>query len=279
MDASKEGRGFIPGPVVPPGDGRPQEAPSPKPTGVVHDLKTWPPAFAAIRAGLKPWEYRYNDRNYRVGDLLRLGEWNPETETWTGQTEERLVAWVLEGGVYGIPAGYAILTLAPGPFAQPNPLDAVPRGEGFEALCDRIEAAISSWDSSKYRMAEHIAHALSPQTPAWTGGGEPDAGGACNPQGPPEGMTSADWLRACSAWLDQPDMRETIRRHLADIADELDTQEAGGGRGRGLRQDIEAIVLDHLQTLQREKGEPHFRKLASMAADQIIAIIKGGRGG
>lgn len=80
--------------------------------GRVHDLKTWPEPFAAIRADLKPWEFRLNDRDYQVGDKLRLREWSPTDEAYTGEVEERLVPWVLRGGQFGVPKDFAIMSLA-----------------------------------------------------------------------------------------------------------------------------------------------------------------------
>jgi|GEM_PF-1362887 len=80
--------------------------------GRVHDLKTWPAPFAAIRADLKPWEFRFNDRDYQVGDKLRLREWSPADESYTGEIEERLVPWILNGGQFGVPKGFAIMSLA-----------------------------------------------------------------------------------------------------------------------------------------------------------------------
>lgn len=92
-------------------------------TGRVIDLKTWPEPFAAIRAGLKPWELRKNDRDYQVGDVLRLREWLPpvinahdlagNAEGYTGEIEDRLVTWMLHGGVFGLPEGYVIMSLSP----------------------------------------------------------------------------------------------------------------------------------------------------------------------
>jgi hypothetical protein len=79
--------------------------------GRVHDLKTWPEPFAAIRADLKPWDFRLNDRDYRVGDKLRLRDWSPADDDYTGEVEERLVRWILHGGQFGVPNGFAIMSL------------------------------------------------------------------------------------------------------------------------------------------------------------------------
>jgi len=43
----------------------------------VHDLKCWPGFFRAIEEGRKNHEVRRNDRNFRVGDALRLMEYEP----------------------------------------------------------------------------------------------------------------------------------------------------------------------------------------------------------
>lgn len=97
---------------------------------LVHDLKTWPKPFAAVRAGLKPWELRLNDRDHQVGDTLRLREWSPAIPDdypnpgfYTGQVEERLVTWMLDGGRFGLPKGYVIMSLAPPPEGSGLDLD------------------------------------------------------------------------------------------------------------------------------------------------------------
>lgn len=44
----------------------------------VHNLKTWPRFFDMTLHGLKPFEIRTaHDRDFRVGDVLRLVEWDP----------------------------------------------------------------------------------------------------------------------------------------------------------------------------------------------------------
>jgi len=43
----------------------------------VHELKCWPKHFSAIWDGTKRFEFRFNDRDYKVGDYLHLREWEP----------------------------------------------------------------------------------------------------------------------------------------------------------------------------------------------------------
>ena len=47
-----------------------------------HDLKTWPPHFAALWDGTKRAELRRADRPFAVGDALCLREWDPTMYEW-----------------------------------------------------------------------------------------------------------------------------------------------------------------------------------------------------
>ena len=47
------------------------------PTAATHHLKAWPTYFDAVLSGAKPFDVRFNDRNYRTGDRVVLHEWNP----------------------------------------------------------------------------------------------------------------------------------------------------------------------------------------------------------
>ena len=44
----------------------------------VHNIKTKPPFYHEVLKGKKTFEYRLNDRGYRVGDLLHLELWTEE---------------------------------------------------------------------------------------------------------------------------------------------------------------------------------------------------------
>lgn len=58
---------------------------------MTHYLKTYPEFFQAIKRGDKTFEIRLNDRDYQVDDMLALNEYDPKTETFTG---EELIVWV-----------------------------------------------------------------------------------------------------------------------------------------------------------------------------------------
>lgn len=59
-----------------------------------HELKSWPKYFQAVRDGLKTFEIRKNDRNFKVGDELFLREWDPETEVYSGRTMSLYVPYI-----------------------------------------------------------------------------------------------------------------------------------------------------------------------------------------
>jgi hypothetical protein len=74
-----------------------------------HELKTWPACFAAVKAGNKPFDVRENDRNFQVGDMLTLREFEPETEQYSGQTVTRWISYVLQGGAFGVQPNWCVL--------------------------------------------------------------------------------------------------------------------------------------------------------------------------
>lgn len=81
---------------------------------VVHELKTWPSFFEPVALGLKPFEVRENDRDYRVGDVLDLREWDVMLGDYTGHRCRRRVTYLLsENPRFGIALGYCAMGLGP----------------------------------------------------------------------------------------------------------------------------------------------------------------------
>ena len=61
---------------------------------VDHFLKTWPGFFSGLVDGTKTAEVRINDRNFQVGDVLVLREYDPRACSYTGRDERRVISRV-----------------------------------------------------------------------------------------------------------------------------------------------------------------------------------------
>lgn len=77
----------------------------------VHDLKTWPKHWAEIAAGRKRFEARRNDRNFAVGDVLYLREFDPIEGEHTGRVITVEVTHLLPGGGFGIEPGHVVMSI------------------------------------------------------------------------------------------------------------------------------------------------------------------------
>jgi hypothetical protein len=87
-----------------------------------HVLKCWPEYFDAIQTGLKTFDVRCNDRDYRQCDILVLERYDPAY----GYTEphkelRKVITYVLAGGQFGIEPGYVVLGLADLQSGEPTP--------------------------------------------------------------------------------------------------------------------------------------------------------------
>ena len=89
----------------------------------VHELKTWPTAFEALRDGDKRADFRPNDRQFHIGDVLLLEEYVPEgvEDEWagdgvlgyTGQILLMQITHIELGGKFDIPDGFVVLSVVP----------------------------------------------------------------------------------------------------------------------------------------------------------------------
>lgn len=85
-----------------------------------HELKTDPEVFAAVAAGDKTHEIRFNDRAFAIGDVLHLRETKYPGEemragaplVYTGRHALREVSHIQTG--YGLVDGWVILSLKQG---------------------------------------------------------------------------------------------------------------------------------------------------------------------
>ena len=80
---------------------------------MIHQLKCWPEPYRATCLGLKNHEFRQNDRNFQVGDILHLCMWDPETQRYSGHGLACRVAYLGVG--FGIPEGYVCMSIVLAP--------------------------------------------------------------------------------------------------------------------------------------------------------------------
>lgn len=83
---------------------------------LVHELKTHPGPFTAVVSGQKHHEVRRSDRDFQVGDLLHLREWEPRADHpdggfYTGRSASRSVSHITQGGEWGLPPYLCVMSL------------------------------------------------------------------------------------------------------------------------------------------------------------------------
>lgn len=78
---------------------------------VEHELKIWPSQFAALLSLDKLHEVRRFDRDFRIGDYLRLREFEPEAERYTGREVRAIVSWITEPGTFGLPSEVGVMSI------------------------------------------------------------------------------------------------------------------------------------------------------------------------
>jgi hypothetical protein len=74
----------------------------------IHDLKILPEYYTAVDKGVKTYELRFDDRNYTVGDMLILREW--ENGQYTGRRLTAIITHILKD-FKGLTDGWAVLSI------------------------------------------------------------------------------------------------------------------------------------------------------------------------
>lgn len=72
----------------------------------IHSLKIWPVYYDDVASGKKTFEVRKDDRNYQVGDVLLLSEWNGEGNT--GRSGNFEIVYILRNSSLLL-EGYCVL--------------------------------------------------------------------------------------------------------------------------------------------------------------------------
>lgn len=83
-----------------------------------HELKTDPEVFQATMEGVKRFEIRLNDRDFKVGNVLRLRETKYTGKAmaeglpllYTGRDYFFKVSYILHGPIYGLAPGWVIMS-------------------------------------------------------------------------------------------------------------------------------------------------------------------------
>jgi hypothetical protein len=78
---------------------------------MIHQLKIIPPYYDRVLLNEKTFEVRKNDRDFQVNDQLELREFDPVKNEYTGRMLIKTISYVLNGGQFGIEAGYCVLGL------------------------------------------------------------------------------------------------------------------------------------------------------------------------
>lgn len=75
----------------------------------VHRIKADPGPFRLIWAGLKPFEVRKFDRDYRVGDMLRISEFDRDSREYSGAWVMARITCIVRPKEYGLPEDVGVL--------------------------------------------------------------------------------------------------------------------------------------------------------------------------
>ena len=79
----------------------------------IHELKILPEFYKAVLDGRKTFEIRRNDRDFQVGDILELREWDSVIKWYTGNSIKFVVTYLLTSSEFeGIAEGYCVMGLS-----------------------------------------------------------------------------------------------------------------------------------------------------------------------
>lgn len=80
---------------------------------MIHELKELHQFYIGLEDGSKNFEIRKNDRDYKVGNILILKEYDPWTKKYSGRSLKKQITYILHHEVFpdGIKEGYVVIGL------------------------------------------------------------------------------------------------------------------------------------------------------------------------
>lgn len=78
---------------------------------VKHVLKSWVGLYEPLASGAKPFDLRVMDRDYQVGDICEINEWQPRTRTFTGRKVLVEITYITSG--QHVPCYFSPIALHP----------------------------------------------------------------------------------------------------------------------------------------------------------------------
>lgn len=77
----------------------------------IHKLKTIQPFFDHVKQGYKSFEIRKNDRDFKVGDILILQEYDAQNQNYSGEELVREVLYTFPGGQFGVDENMVVMSM------------------------------------------------------------------------------------------------------------------------------------------------------------------------
>ena len=76
-----------------------------------HPIRIDSEYYNEVLSGFKTFIVRWYDTDFRVGDTIRLLEWDPVAKEFTGSVTDYKIGYVLAGGQMGIETGYCVIAI------------------------------------------------------------------------------------------------------------------------------------------------------------------------
>ena len=79
-----------------------------------HKLKVWSEYMDDLINGNKSFEVRFNDRNFQVGDILNLMEFDKERKEYLDRELKVKITYILDNSVFdAIKDGFVVMAIKP----------------------------------------------------------------------------------------------------------------------------------------------------------------------